>query len=46
VERYRGAPTRGRPPRWEGGPFARMRSVGKGKDQHAVVGAEWLTSAY
>jgi len=26
--------------------FARMRSVGKGKDQHAVVGAEWLTSAY
>jgi hypothetical protein len=23
-----------------------MRSVGKGKDQHAVVGAEWLTSAY
>jgi hypothetical protein len=23
-----------------------MRSVDKGKDQHAVVGAEWLTSAY
>ena len=27
-------------------PFAHMRNVGMGKDQHAVVGAEWLTSAY
>jgi len=40
------------PPRGRGGggrgppPFAHMRNVGMGKDQHAVVGAEWLTSAY